>query len=418
VPVSMPHKRSAGPRFVVWGPAPGLSFGAVPGLSFGAVPGLSFGAPAPNGTLGGSALSLARESARVMPYRRLVEWLFVSLGCVASGTLECGHRPLTEVEEHGRELYARMCAVCHGREGQGYAADQATALAHPDFLASATDAYLQSAIELGRSATTMSAWSTSRRGPLSPPDVQAVVAYIRTWQHKPNAVLDERPLAGVALRAETSYAAQCAACHGPRGVGGPYVRIGNSEFLSSAGNGFLRYAIQGGRSGTKMVGFEHVLGETGVEDVVALLRSWQFPALPPPAPAPVAPIPLGPVPLNPQGPAPVGFRPYPAVAPADVVKAQLDRGARMSLLDARAPSDYANEHIAGAVSVPFYDPDPYVPLLPKDSWIVCYCACPHAESGQLAQKLQAKGFTKVTVLDEGLGVWRMRKYPTHTGADP
>jgi cytochrome c oxidase cbb3-type subunit 3/ubiquinol-cytochrome c reductase cytochrome c subunit len=90
----------------------------------------------------------------------------------------------------------------------------------------------------------------------------------------------------------------------------------------------------------------------------------------------------------------------------------------MSLLDARAPSDYASEHIAGAVSVPFYDPDPYMPSLPRDSWIVCYCACPHAESGQLAQRLMAKGFTKVTVLDEGFGFWRTRKYPTHTGVDP
>ena len=355
-----------------------------------------------------------------MFYRRLVECLLVSLGCLASGTLECGHRPLTEVEQHGRELYARMCAVCHGREGQGYAADQATALAHPDFLASATDSYLQEAIDLGRSATTMSAWSTERRGPLSRADVQAVVAYIRTWQRTPNAVLDERPLGGVALRGEISYAAQCAACHGSRGVGGPYVRIGNPDFLLSASNGFLRYAIQRGRSGTKMVGFAHGLGDAGIEDVVALLRSWQFSPSSQPfrPPAPVGPIPLGPVPLNPRGPAPVGFRPYPAVTPADAVKAQLDRGARMSLLDARAPSDYVGEHIAGAVSVPFYDPDPYVPLLPKDSWIVCYCACPHAESGQLAQRLQAKGFTKVTVLDEGFGVWRMRKYPTHTGADP
>jgi mono/diheme cytochrome c family protein/rhodanese-related sulfurtransferase len=356
-----------------------------------------------------------------MLYRRLVECLLVSLGCVASGTLECGHRPLTDAEERGRDLYTRMCTVCHGRDGAGYAADQATALAHPDFLASATDAYLQSAIELGRSGTTMSAWSTSRGGPLNRADIQAVVAYIRTWQHKPNAVLDERPLAGVAARAEAPYAAQCSACHGARGIGGPYVRIGNYDFLSNASNGFLRYAIRSGRSGTKMVGFQQALGDSGVEDAVALLRSWQFPPLaaaPLPPPTPVGPIPLGPVPLNPRGPTPVGFRKYPAVAPADVVKAQLDRGARMSLLDARAPSDYVNEHIAGAVSVPFYDPDPYVPSLPRDSWIVCYCACPHAESGQLAQRLIAKGFAKVTVLDEGLGVWRMRKYPTRTGTDP
>ena len=90
----------------------------------------------------------------------------------------------------------------------------------------------------------------------------------------------------------------------------------------------------------------------------------------------------------------------------------------MALLDARAPSDYATEHIAGAVSVPFYDPDPYVNALPRDAWLVCYCACPHAESGQLAQKLVDKGFKKVTVLDEGLGVWKFKKYPTHTGWDP
>ncbi|HEX3594403.1 MAG TPA: rhodanese-like domain-containing protein, partial [Polyangiaceae bacterium] len=75
-------------------------------------------------------------------------------------------------------------------------------------------------------------------------------------------------------------------------------------------------------------------------------------------------------------------------------------------------------HIKGAVSVPFYDPTPYVDKLPRDAWLVCYCACPHAESGQLAQKLVAKGFTKVTVLDEGLGVWRSKGYPTTTGRDP
>ena len=90
----------------------------------------------------------------------------------------------------------------------------------------------------------------------------------------------------------------------------------------------------------------------------------------------------------------------------------------MALLDARAPSDYIFEHITDAVSVPFYDPDPYLAQLPKDSWLVCYCSCPHAESGQLAQKLLQHGFTKVTVLDEGLRVWKAKGYPTKTGFDP
>jgi len=122
--------------------------------------------------------------------------------------------------------------------------------------------------------------------------------------------------------------------------------------------------------------------------------------------------------LNPKGPEPVGFSATPAFTSADVVKVQLDRGARMAILDARAPSDYANEHIAGAVSVPFYDPDGYMKDLPKDSWLVCYCGCPHAESGTLARKLTAKGFTKVTVINEGLGYWTKKKYGTNDGVLP
>jgi cytochrome c oxidase cbb3-type subunit 3/ubiquinol-cytochrome c reductase cytochrome c subunit len=100
------------------------------------------------------------------------------------------------------------------------------------------------------------------------------------------------------------------------------------------------------------------------------------------------------------------------------VAAQLKHKARMVILDARAPSDYTSEHIAGAVSVPFYDPTPYLDKLPRDAWLVCYCACPHAESGELATKLVAAGFKKVTVLDEGLGTWKQKGYGVSTGMQP
>ena len=55
-------------------------------------------------------------------------------------------------------------------------------------------------------------------------------------------------------------------------------------------------------------------------------------------------------------------------------------------------------------------------VLPRERWIVTYCACPHAESGDLAAKLVAAGFTKVTVLNEGLGYWKSKGYKTQTGA--
>lgn len=353
--------------------------------------------------------------------RRLLESAALVAACIASGSLECGGPQATVAERRGASTYRRMCSVCHGPEGEGYKADQATALANRAFLGTVTDGFLRRAIGDGRAGTTMSAWANERGGPLAMADVESLVELLHEW-HGPSdrPVLDERALGGDAARGQATFAKECARCHGAQGTGGPYVNIGNPDFLATAGNGYIRYAIRGGRAGTPMPAFADVLGAQGVEDVLTWMRTWRTgPAVAQrAAPARVPPLPLGPVPLNPRGPEPTGFRTAPATTPADAVRAQLDKGAKMALLDARAPSDYATEHIAGAVSVPFYDIDPYVDALPKDAWLVCYCACPHAESGQLAQKLQLKGFTKVTILDEGLGVWRSRHYGTHTGWEP
>ena len=310
------------------------------------------------------------------------------------------------------------CAVCHGANGEGYKADQAPRLAQVDFQASVTDQYLREAIKNGRLGTTMSAWSNARGGPLTDQDVEELITFLRAWSKGPHVTLNERALTGDPARGENVYARECFRCHGLKGVAGPNIHIGNPQLLQTASNGYLRYAIARGRSGTSMPSFAATLGDAGIDDVTALLRLWATPPPPPPPPVPAPPIPLGPVPLNPKGPDPVGFKPYPATTPLAIIHAQLESGARMGLLDARAPSDYMNQHIAGAVSVPFYDPSLYIPKLPKNSWLVCYCACPHAESGQLAGKLLAAGFKKVTVLDEGLGAWSMQKYATHAGEQP
>jgi cytochrome c oxidase cbb3-type subunit 3 len=352
--------------------------------------------------------------------RTWIRVLLVVLACVASGTLECGGKNMTANELRGAGLYDRMCAVCHGTQGQGYAADNAPAITNPRFLSMVSDAYLDTAIGNGRAGSTMSAWSRMRSGPLGYMEVNSIVAYLRSFERLPKTTGDDSPSKGDTRRGEKVYASHCNGCHGDHGTGGPYVHIGNPDLLGSAGNGMLRATIRDGRPGTPMPRFGDQLSHDDVEDLVALLRMWQGQAPPPTpvTPAKMPPLPLGAVPLHPKGPEPDGFKTSPATTPADIVKRELDRGAKMALLDARAPSDYIGEHITGAVSVPFYDPDPYIGQLPRDAWLVCYCACPHAESGQLARRLTEKGFTKVTILDEGLGVWRARKYPISSGLDP
>jgi cytochrome c oxidase cbb3-type subunit III len=351
--------------------------------------------------------------------RRLFQMLLVVLACVASGSLECGRPPRSAAEVHGADVYARMCSVCHGRDGEGYKADEATALRNPAFLASASDAFLRKAIADGRKDTTMSAWGKRRGGPLSPSEVDDVIAHLRSWQREPRAELDERRNTGDVARGERIYAEQCLRCHGVKGATGPNVHLADPGLLATATNGFLRHAIRHGRSGTTMPAFAASLGDQGVEDVLALLRSWE-PKVPPIEPPAVkqTPLPLGAVVVNPKGPEPRKFQAHPKRTSMEVVKPELERGARMALLDARAPSDYIASHIPGAVSVPFYDVDRYQADLPRNTWLVCYCSCPHAESGMLAAALVSKGFTKVTVLDEGLRGWNAKHYETRKGQDP
>src|SRR5664279_2814274 len=215
----------------------------------------------------------------------------------------CQPRKVDPQVATGRELYGRMCAVCHGDAGEGYRADQATRLAQPDWLASASDGVLRDAVVNGREGTTMSAWGRSRGGPLGPEQVNALISYMRTWQQGATVTLDEAPLRGDAARGTILYRARCAECHGERGIGGRSPRIGNADFLRGVSDGYLRYAIARGRLGTRMSAFAPTLPPGDVDGIVAALRG--FPSavaaavLPPPK---VPPLPLGPVPLHAKGP--------------------------------------------------------------------------------------------------------------------
>ena len=310
----------------------------------------------------------------------------------------------------GRELYTRICAVCHGAQGEGYKADAAPALNHPAYLGSVTDALLRDAIANGRKGSTMSAWSKSHGGPLDPAGVDAVIAFMRSWYQGPRLKLEERPLSGSATRGAPLYAEHCARCHGATGIEGPNARIADPAFLGQASNGFLRLVVRDGRPPTPMEGYANKLDAASIDDVILRLRTLALTHARPEVarPTPEQPLPLPPLPLNPKGPDPVGFKRHPEVTPLDVVARELKRGARLAFLDARAPSDYLREHIKGAASVPYYDPSAYFDKLPKGVWLIAYCACPHAESQTLAQKLLDRGFTKVTVLDEGIGAWKSK----------
>jgi|GEM_PF-424744 len=323
-------------------------------------------------------------------------------------------------EYYGERLYRYYCGFCHGYQGEGYRSDNANALSNPNFLRSATREFWDEAIIYGRPGTPMSAWGREMGGPLRAIDVDDIMAYVAYWDHpEPIEGLHEQVVTGDRDRGWDLYLQMgCDDCHGEDGSGITAPGVSNPWLLESASDGFLRYAIAEGRPGTDMPGYENILSDQEIDDLVVLLRSWATPVNREP-PEPFEPDLSEPL-INPDGEA-ASFAPREGTfyVPAQQVYDQLVSGRRMILADARATSDYLVGHISGAVSLPFYDEivQEAIEVLPRDTWIIAYCGCPHAVSGRLAQALIDGGFEYVGVLDEGYYYWRDERWPITNGRE-
>ena len=54
--------------------------------------------------------------------------------------------------------------------------------------------------------------------------------------------------------------------------------------------------------------------------------------------------------------------------------------------------------------------------VPKDVWVIAYCACPHHLSGVIVDELRKKGHKRALILDEGILEWHRRGYPVTAAA--
>ncbi|HEY8517306.1 MAG TPA: c-type cytochrome [Candidatus Binatia bacterium] len=309
----------------------------------------------------------------------------------------------------GAALYAKYCALCHGADATGYAADNAPSLVSPQFLSAADDRFLAGSIALGRPGTAMAAYGAELGGPLQPSETAQIVAFLRA--KGPAPIQLATPPEGSAKRGAPLYAANCASCHGDRRTHGTAPHLANATFLALATDAYLYDAIARGRDGTQMKGYAGELDEQQIADLVAYLRSWADDRAAIQAATASVPPPAGPIVVNPDGP-PAEFTPREGrFVPVDDVKRALDEGRRMVIIDARATSDWQREHITGAISVPYYALTG-LDRVPNDgTWVIAYCACPHHASGVVVDELRRRGYPHAAVLDEGIRVWVERGYP-------
>jgi rhodanese-related sulfurtransferase len=96
----------------------------------------------------------------------------------------------------------------------------------------------------------------------------------------------------------------------------------------------------------------------------------------------------------------------------DEVKARLDRGEKLILVDVREESEFAKDHLPGAIhlskGVIERDIEEKVPDL--NAPLVLYCGGGY-RSALAADNLQKMGYKNVLSMDGGIRVWREKGFP-------
>jgi rhodanese-related sulfurtransferase len=96
----------------------------------------------------------------------------------------------------------------------------------------------------------------------------------------------------------------------------------------------------------------------------------------------------------------------------DQVKSMLDRGYRFHLVDVREESEWARDHLPGAVHLGkgVIERDVEQRFPDTGAEIVLYCGGGY-RSALAAENLQRMGYTNVLSMDGGIRGWRDKGYP-------
>jgi mono/diheme cytochrome c family protein/rhodanese-related sulfurtransferase len=319
---------------------------------------------------------------------------------------------------HASQLYAKYCALCHGDDRQGYTADNAPSLRSNSLLATSKGTnFMRYTIQYGREGTAMAGYRDLQGGPLEYIEIELLLKWLYEKAGVEEGIeLSREPIKGDIALGKKLYDTNCAVCHGKEGEGISAPALGNSMLLATATDHFLRYAIAEGRDGTPMAAFKGRLSAEEIDGITAFLRSraagWDIPEKDTVSiPKPENYI------LNPDSKSPKFTLREGKYLPAEQLMKALQDSLRIVILDARSEVAWRQMHIPGSIPVPYYEePETFVNTIPNDStWVVAYCACPHAASGKVMNTLRRNGFKNTAILDEGILVWGQLGYPVQNG---
>lgn len=106
---------------------------------------------------------------------------------------------------------------------------------------------------------------------------------------------------------------------------------------------------------------------------------------------------------------------YLTVSPEQVLEWQAE-GEEFVLVDARDPIQFAQEHIPGAINIPYVDIRAGGRLPPRDARIVIYCSDPSCPISRYAyEALESIGYSNLYDMHAGIQGWKAEGYPTVIG---
>ena len=106
------------------------------------------------------------------------------------------------------------------------------------------------------------------------------------------------------------------------------------------------------------------------------------------------------------------------IAPEELKKSIDQHAPGIVIVDTAAPAVWEDEHIPGAVNLPYSTKITAPVPLPRDKMLVIYCACKdHEDSTDVARQLSLLGYRNVKVLKGGWFKWLELKYKTESKDD-
>jgi len=209
------------------------------------------------------------------------------LEALVSYTLESSKGTSLEV---GQDLFAKNCAFCHGDFGEGgpnpaRQGDIIAPISTGEYLKTRDDSTLRAVIAQGQPNFGMSPFGSAFGGPLGDEEIDALVAYLRSWEANPPVELPpEVPSVPLAFSGTEIYSELCAQCHGPQGEGGVGPSLVDIKYTTDSAEAELFESINAGHAATAMIGWGEILTADQIQQLVDFIRSLQ------PAEAPIGPV--------------------------------------------------------------------------------------------------------------------------------